>query len=342
MKKYILSILSILILISYSCKKDDKIEDSISPTITLKGDSIVRLELGTAFIDSGYTATDNKDGDITSKVIVSGSVDESKQGVYQIKYNVTDSDGNKAKEKIRTVIVHRTLLPQMYQKGFAISYTATWCVPCGNWGAPLIHKYASDAPEGAVISIHVTGDPMLTNLYTSFTNDRTTNSAIPSFWVGDIKTGDQNAMVDLFSINISPIGGIDYNYTTQGDSIYVEVKTSFFNSDNGDYYLSVLVLEDGIDGSSNAPTDYIQQGTSTSYPNDDYKHDFVLRASSIPGEAYGELIVQNPSIDTSVTKNYVIAVDPQWNNPYPVCILWKHIAGTKPEYHFINSLKRKN
>ena len=231
-----------------------------------------------------------------------------------------------------------SLNPTATQKGFAINYTATWCGHCGNWGAPLIHDYAKDAPNGVAICAHASGDPMNNSLYNSFRQDRTTGGGIPSFWVGDQKTTDKSAMKNLLASG-NAVAGVDYSYTKEGNTIKVKAQVKFFGAGTGDYYLSVLVLEDGIDGSSTAGQ-YKQSGTSTSYPNDDYKHDFVLRASSINGNAYGELIASNPAKGFTVTKEYTISLDASWVNTYPVCIIWHKGTGT-PSYEFVNSLKKK-
>ena len=52
----------------------------------------------------GVTAKDAEDGDITSKVKVSGKVNFNKAGKYTITYTVTDNDGNKT-EETRTIAV---------------------------------------------------------------------------------------------------------------------------------------------------------------------------------------------------------------------------------------------
>ena len=38
-----------------------------APVITLEGDATVTVEVGTDYTDAGATATDNYDGDITSR-----------------------------------------------------------------------------------------------------------------------------------------------------------------------------------------------------------------------------------------------------------------------------------
>lgn len=85
--------------------------DTIPPVITLLGDAIMNVCAGGVFIDSGATATDDVDGDISYKIIDSGSVNMQKLGSYYIYYNVSDFAGNAAEEKIRTVNVVDTMGP---------------------------------------------------------------------------------------------------------------------------------------------------------------------------------------------------------------------------------------
>ena len=65
--------------------------DPIPPELTLKGNATVTLEVGTAYKEPGYIATDNCDGDITSWVTVSGNVNVNKAGTYTLEYSVKDS-----------------------------------------------------------------------------------------------------------------------------------------------------------------------------------------------------------------------------------------------------------
>jgi len=231
------------------------------------------------------------------------------------------------------------LAPTSTQNGFAINYTATWCGYCGDWGAPLIHTYATGAPNGAVLTTHASGDPMTNSLYNSFKADRITGGGIPAFWVGDEKTTANGAMTTLIGSG-SAKAGVDYTYEISGTTMTITTKTKFFAPAAKKYFLSVLVLEDGIDGSSSAGQ-YKQGGTSTSYPNDDYHHDFVLRKSSITGQAYGEEIASSPAADSEVEKTYTITIDASWKNTYPVVIIWEQNPGSTPQYKFINSLKKK-
>ncbi len=69
--------------------------DTEKPVIKLFGDEKVTLTVGDKYEELGAIATDNIDGDITSKIKVTGSVDTTKAGTYKITYTVTDSSNNK-------------------------------------------------------------------------------------------------------------------------------------------------------------------------------------------------------------------------------------------------------
>ena len=79
-----------------TAKRNIIIKDIVKPKITLKGFLHNYIPLGQPFSDAGVTATDDADGNITSKVITSGTVNVSATGVYTIKYAVTDKSGNSA------------------------------------------------------------------------------------------------------------------------------------------------------------------------------------------------------------------------------------------------------
>lgn len=69
-------------------------EDKTSPTIILKGNQSQTIYIGESWKEPGYTAADNCDNDLTSKVVISGSVNTNKVGTYKINYTVKDSTSN--------------------------------------------------------------------------------------------------------------------------------------------------------------------------------------------------------------------------------------------------------
>ena len=88
--------------------------DNTAPVITLKGDVVKNIDLTFEedYIEEGYTAIDNYNGDITSLVTTSitlnnistNQVNYGVEGTYVITYSVSDTEGNVA-TATRTIIV---------------------------------------------------------------------------------------------------------------------------------------------------------------------------------------------------------------------------------------------
>jgi hypothetical protein len=80
--------------------------------ITLNSPTPIFLEAGVqAYIEPGATALDNVDGDVSSRVIVTGFVNTALAGFYTISYNATDTHGNAAATVTRIVTVRDTIAP---------------------------------------------------------------------------------------------------------------------------------------------------------------------------------------------------------------------------------------
>ena len=84
--------------------------DKEKPELTLEGDE-EEIEYGKNFVELGYKATDNYDGNITKKVVVKNTINNKKPGTYKVVYTVKDTSGNKTtksrmvtvKEKVKEV-----------------------------------------------------------------------------------------------------------------------------------------------------------------------------------------------------------------------------------------------
>ena len=103
-----------------ACHTEDKntnssIPDVSKPIITLLGTN-QSIEINSIYTDSGATAFDNIDGNITANISVKSNVNTSLSGTYTVTYDVNDTAGNQAIQVIRTVDV--TILP------FVITSTA--------------------------------------------------------------------------------------------------------------------------------------------------------------------------------------------------------------------------
>ena len=78
--------------------------DTTHPSIYLVGGTSLTHGLNSAWTDPGYEANDSVDGNLTSNVLISGSVDVNTSGTYSLVYSVSDAAGNES-NITRTVIV---------------------------------------------------------------------------------------------------------------------------------------------------------------------------------------------------------------------------------------------
>ena len=121
------------------------VNDTVPPSISLTGNATINLSVGGVFSDPGATATDGVDGDLTSSIVISGSVNTSNAGTYLITYSVTDNAGNSA-SITRTVVVNDTAPPVISLAGNAtisVGFGTTFSDP----GAT-----ATDAVDGDLTS----------------------------------------------------------------------------------------------------------------------------------------------------------------------------------------------
>ncbi|TAL48827.1 DUF5011 domain-containing protein [Patescibacteria group bacterium] len=76
------------------------------PVVTLNDPKTMNLKVGDTYNEPGFVATDAEDGDITSRVTVSGTVDTNTSGLYSLRYDVTDLVGDRAQTQIRLIFVN--------------------------------------------------------------------------------------------------------------------------------------------------------------------------------------------------------------------------------------------
>lgn len=72
------------------------VKDIVKPKLSSNKTGVINVEKGTEFSLPTVTASDDLDGDITSKISSSGSVDTGTTGVYKLEYWVSDTAGNTA------------------------------------------------------------------------------------------------------------------------------------------------------------------------------------------------------------------------------------------------------
>ena len=89
-----------------------RVIDAGKPIITLTGDNPQTIHFGMAYTELNATATDAVDGELTGNIVIdANNVDTSTVGTYTVTYDVTDTAGNAAEQKTRTVRVIDTGKP---------------------------------------------------------------------------------------------------------------------------------------------------------------------------------------------------------------------------------------
>ncbi|WP_202708414.1 fibronectin type III domain-containing protein, partial [Sporosalibacterium faouarense] len=121
--------------------------DTTKPIITLIGDETVHLNVGDNYIEEGSIAEDNYDGNITDNIEISGAVDTNIEGTYEIKYNVTDDNGNIANEVIRTIVVTLGIPDNLMTSATSDSINISWLPVTGATGYD-IEVYGSIVDAG--------------------------------------------------------------------------------------------------------------------------------------------------------------------------------------------------
>jgi hypothetical protein len=179
-----------------------EVGDATAPAMTLIGANPMTMEGGSVFSDPGATATDAIAGDLTTAIVVTGTVDTSHVGSYTRSYTV--SDGHNSTTVTRTVNVVDTTAP-----AFATPLNAT-IHPTTPSGATYFYPtpVATDAvigivavscspPAGSVFSIGATA-------VTCTATDQAGNSTSHAFTVTVLSP------LDVISNLISQVGELDF------------------------------------------------------------------------------------------------------------------------------------
>lgn len=108
--------------IAVSCKKN------LPPVISLNGEHSIENTLNAPYQEAGAKATDVNKKDVSDKILTTGVVNTNKTGTYQVFYDVTDKNGNKAVTATRFVKVVNSIdnLQGYYNISYNLSGTSTY------------------------------------------------------------------------------------------------------------------------------------------------------------------------------------------------------------------------
>lgn len=232
--------------------------DKVRPIITFSGSTPVNITQGEAYADAGATASDNFDGDITSRIVVVNPVNTSVAGSYTITYNVTDSAGNTAEQVVRIVNVNAPPAPPPPPP------------PAPTAPAPVVSTPPISTPTSPVLIPKVLGEEVIVPVITSLKLSKgeykyKLNGKIISIkpfgtsykgkvWAKKVNFGTELGVVYLFINSEKLKTGAVKMYSTQGKLIgtfkpYGGFATNGLNADitiiNNEVYLAVGTTKAG-------------------------------------------------------------------------------------------------
>jgi Lamin Tail Domain/Domain of unknown function (DUF5011)/Divergent InlB B-repeat domain/Bacterial Ig domain/S-layer homology domain len=145
------------------------------PVISLIGLDLIDIPLGSSYVDDGATAFDVEDGDITSSIVVSWTIDTNTVGSYMITYDITDSQWNTWIQVTRIVNVYALYsLNYLTSTGGTVSgtttqnlnYNSTWSSVTAVATTGYIFSWWSDGITTATRSDLATADKTVTAQFT--------------------------------------------------------------------------------------------------------------------------------------------------------------------------------
>lgn len=209
---------------------------------------------------------------------------------------------------------------------------ATWCPPCGGWGWTFFEHLIEDNSDKAIlIAAHHSGD-----LATTVAQEITANFnafSQPRFYVNNADQNVTNSssvtkrteiqeMVDDMSSQ-APIANVGLNAWLVDGVLNVDTKTRFFQDTEGEYYVGLYIIEDGVMNTQSGQSGVVA-------------HEYILRAA-FDNSSFGEAISE-----TSITANtdfdglYSLELNPAWNTEKIILmsIIWKK---EDDKYQFVNA-----
>ena len=149
----------------------------------------------------GATALDNIDGDITSSISVENNVDPDTAGTYTVIYRVSDSSGNAADQKTRTVIVSDTTEPVINLIGDSEIELLINDIYVDD-GATAVDNIDGDITEQIITTNPVNSSQFGTYIVTYNVKDSSGNEAVEvtrSVYVGGTLDVDGNGRYDALT-----------------------------------------------------------------------------------------------------------------------------------------------
>jgi len=217
--------------------------DTVPPVLTLIDADTLNISVDDVYVDPGVTATDNVDGDITSRIVIAGdTVDTSVDGTFIVTYNVSDTAGNAAVQLTRTVIVEDTTIPVLTLLGtdpLNLTVGGTYSDP----GATALDNLDGDITTSIVVAGD-TVNPASTGTYvvTYDVSDAAGNAAIQVTRTVQVNPVDNVAPV----ITLEGVNPFNINMSA-GGTTYTDPGATATDDVDGDITSGIIVGGDTVD-----------------------------------------------------------------------------------------------
>jgi len=213
------------------------------------------------------------------------------------------------------------------QNSLFFKYTATWCGPCGDWGAPAFEE-VYDAKKGDILAftVQVNDDfttPLNQPILDSFAL-RWNYSGTPNFVVNNTLLGTSYSgaytQIDA-NAAVTPVAGVGLRWSVGGGpnigKLNIDAYTKFFSATSGTYRMGIYVLYKKVVNP--------QLVDATEVPDFEHHHVMLGSVNGVWGEKVAEGTI---TADKISHLGYVFEYDPSWNIAQIEiqAILWKKNA----------------
>jgi parallel beta-helix repeat protein len=206
-------------------------KDRIPPVIELKGGSELHFAVGECFIDPGWTATDDQDGDLSYSVLCKGQVDTSQPGTYIISYTVTDSASNQSRVT-RTILITDETLPVIELMGdsqielpLGEEFKDPGAIGTDNCDGDISDQITVEGLSG--LDVSTPGIYTIRYSVTDEAGNRASNQrSVIVGWPNPIKSSDIGAIVDTLDVQVQPAHAhikISYNSSAPPNDLQLQV-----------------------------------------------------------------------------------------------------------------------
>ncbi len=172
------------------------------------------------------------------------------------------------------------------QQSLITKRTATWCPYCGTWGWELFENLIADNSEKAVLlAAHFGGSQLETPTSVEYLGNLG-GAGQPRFFLNnDLQPASASTIADTrTSIKqqvdanylLAPLANSGSYSSFDGNTINIQTRTVFFEDAEGEFYLGVYLIEDGVLNS--------QAGQSG-----EVMHHYVMR-DAVTSTTFGELL----------------------------------------------------